>query len=369
MMRNRNRLIPVLLPLAFLLSATLGAQTPAPEFLWEVGAVTGGPHETWGQVFSAAVSDSFVVAYDINVSAVSMFDTEGHYVRSVGRPGQGPGDLGGPVEIYDIRGDTLVTLQSLDGMKSRFLLSTGRHLVTRRMDTDDLRSVRDSRAIGGSRYHLTNPYGGIGGLAARLFRSTDGDAQPDTLLELSDLFLTYRSKREGNIEMTLSTAQTGPEGVARFLGDSSLLILNGIQGTLTTTRLTESGLDTLARVELPEKGGPTTEKDERRLRDYVEQWHQYMHWDELYVPEMTSAWVAMILDGESAVWIKRNVLLDDVPETWIRMRFDHPGVFQEFTFPARVTVKGVHGDRVVAVRKGEYDEEYLQLYRVQPWGE
>ncbi len=365
-MKTLHRVIGDLSVLA-VFPGVLSAQNRPPSLAWEIGAISGSRYETWGRISSAAVDEKWIVAYDVNVSEVRVFDAGGHYLRSFGRPGNGPGDFAGPVGMEEIRGDTLVTLQPLDRLTSRFLLTSGEHLVTRRMDTHDLRSVRDSRTVGGTRFYLTNPFGGIP-FAARLYRLGPSQERPDTLLQMRNLQLTFRPKNRPGLKIVLPPAKTGPEAVARFLGDSSILILDGIKGTLSTARLGESRLDTVAQVDLPEKGGPTTPEQERRLREYSEQFKEVFQWDELYVPDMTSAWAAMILDGESAVWIKRNGLLADVPETWMRMRFDHPGVFQRLTFPPRVAVKGVHGNRVVAVRKGEYDEEYLQLYQVEPWG-
>ncbi len=307
-----------------------------------------------------------MAAYDIDASRVTVIGSDGEYLRSIGRPGQGPGDLSGHVSL-SLKGDTLIAVQGEQDRVSEFLLSSGAFLGSQRIETEGRLGVRASRKVGDTRYYLTRPIG-AGDLVARLYRIRDGEARPDTFLTVRSLYLTFRSKRQRNIEMLVPMAQTGPAGVVRFLGDSSVVIVDGLGGTLTVARLAESDLDTISQIELPEKGGPTTEDDERQLRDYVEQWHETMHWDELYVPAVTSAWVAMVLDGDSAVWVKRYGLLDDVPETWIRMRFDQPGVFQRFTFPAGVAVMNVHANQVVAVRKGEYDEDYLQLYQVEPWG-
>lgn len=350
-----------LVALLFAPSATAGQSEV--RLVWEVGAVDGAEHETWSRIAAAGISDRWVVAFDQHGYELRVFDRAGKYHRTLGGAGAGPGEFSGSIVVRAIRGDTLV-VQQVDGRISSFLLSTGHHLDSRNALAASVPYVIDSRRVGSTTYHVTRAWGGLGGMAARVYRERDGARSLDTLMVLSTLHLTYRSARERNYVMTLPMARTGPEAVVLFRGDASLLLLNGIEGTLTTIRLTEEGFDTISAVQLPARGGRVTRDQERRLRDFVEQWRDVMRWDELTVPDRITAWDRMILDGEEGVWLRRKSLLDDDPEGWIRMRHDRPGVFEPFAFTGGVRVLAVHGDHVVAVRKGALDEEYLQLYRV-----
>ena len=50
-----------------------------------------------------------IYALDRKESHVNVFDAEGLFLRTIGRPGQGPGDLNDPIFVYFLRGELLVT--------------------------------------------------------------------------------------------------------------------------------------------------------------------------------------------------------------------------------------------------------------------
>jgi len=54
-------------------------------------------------------SQDRIYALDRRESNVKVFDAEGRFLRTIGRPGQGPGDLNEPIFVYFLRNELLVT--------------------------------------------------------------------------------------------------------------------------------------------------------------------------------------------------------------------------------------------------------------------
>jgi hypothetical protein len=50
-----------------------------------------------------------IYALDRKESCVQVFDKDGRHLRTIGQPGQGPGDLNEPIFVYFVRGELLVT--------------------------------------------------------------------------------------------------------------------------------------------------------------------------------------------------------------------------------------------------------------------
>jgi len=50
-----------------------------------------------------------IYALDRKESCVQVFDADGRHLRTIGQPGQGPGDLNEPIFVYFLRGELLVT--------------------------------------------------------------------------------------------------------------------------------------------------------------------------------------------------------------------------------------------------------------------
>ncbi|OGD18771.1 MAG: hypothetical protein A2W03_12345 [Candidatus Aminicenantes bacterium RBG_16_63_16] len=56
-----------------------------------------------------ADDQGWIYALDRKESCVQVFDADGRHLRTIGQPGQGPGDLNEPIFVYFLRGELLVT--------------------------------------------------------------------------------------------------------------------------------------------------------------------------------------------------------------------------------------------------------------------
>lgn len=83
---------------------------PRPENVFTVGALEGESWETFGQVTRVAFDQQgnlFIL--DTGAGHVVMLSPPGEYVRTIGRPGEGPGELGNPFGmVIDPEGRVLV---------------------------------------------------------------------------------------------------------------------------------------------------------------------------------------------------------------------------------------------------------------------
>ncbi len=63
------------------------------EEAFRVGQLGGAEHETFGEIGGAAFVGSDLVISDAQANRIHVFDGEGRHVRSMGGPGQGPGEF------------------------------------------------------------------------------------------------------------------------------------------------------------------------------------------------------------------------------------------------------------------------------------
>lgn len=66
-------------------------------FVHEQLRLTGTPEQEFGRVLAVAADEQDdIYVLDIFAQAVNVFDSDGTYTHSIGRPGEGPGELSGP---------------------------------------------------------------------------------------------------------------------------------------------------------------------------------------------------------------------------------------------------------------------------------
>lgn len=74
-----------------------------------IGAAEGSPDLQFGDVWGVAVgSDGRIFVLDAHAQEIKAFSAEGEYQQTIGRPGEGPGELRGAVSVLMGPGDTLL---------------------------------------------------------------------------------------------------------------------------------------------------------------------------------------------------------------------------------------------------------------------
>ena len=89
----------------------------------ELGATDGPPEYTFSRIAALAIADDgSLVVSDALARELRIFRADGTYRGSVGRPGEGPGEFGGPPVIAGLFRDTLFTFDARARRISVFLL-------------------------------------------------------------------------------------------------------------------------------------------------------------------------------------------------------------------------------------------------------
>lgn len=80
------------------------------DFDLQVGAVDGAPQDVFSQITDMALfADGSILVSDRIARELRVFDPAGAFVRSIGRPGEGPGEFSSPPSVAGISGDTVFT--------------------------------------------------------------------------------------------------------------------------------------------------------------------------------------------------------------------------------------------------------------------
>jgi hypothetical protein len=93
------------------------------EEIVRIGAVDGAPEEMFGWIVDVVLGlDGLIYVLDAQASEVRVFDQGGRHVRTIARPGSGPGELSGPYSIWIDPDRTLWIAEERGRRYSRFRL-------------------------------------------------------------------------------------------------------------------------------------------------------------------------------------------------------------------------------------------------------
>lgn len=111
-----------------------GVSGHAPRWQLELDFVVGGadpglpPEEQFGRVIAIALdSNAHLFVFDVQARTIRVFDDQGAYTRSIGRPGSGPGEFQSATSMIVTRRDTVIVKDEAAGRFS-FFDSNGRFL-------------------------------------------------------------------------------------------------------------------------------------------------------------------------------------------------------------------------------------------------
>ena len=353
------------------MSTALHAQQLSVEKVWEVGSIDGPAETIWSRISDAAIFAGHVYVADIEIPAVRRFNMQGVYRGDVGRQGQGPGEFVRPASLTVTRD----TLRAYDVMQNRWTLvdKGGTHIRT----TRPVAGGRFFRRVWRSRNGLLVGETSLvstrlpsQSISSHFIVAWDSTSPPDTIAEIPGN--PFWTKRRGLDSLVMVTTNTlGADGGAWVLGDSALVVVNGVTSRATIFALESTGLRKVVDQALPGRRRRLDERDRQTAIDWY-------YWrvgidssdstiEEFVLPEWWSAWTAVRSDEAGKVWIRRggaSYVDRSAGEVWLR--WVPPSTdFRELRLPPGVEAIQFGEGHVVGVRRDSLGVEYLALYRIQ----
>ena len=338
------------------------------------GALEAEPEYQFGQIGWIAVgSNNDIYVTDIQAQQVRVFTNDGHYIRTVGGPGNGPGELGRNARYLMVTpGDTLIVPDPTNRRINRYA-PDGTALASVPLRPEEGRPVR---------YYLTRS----GVLIAQVRMLL-----PDTL----DHLVVVESS--GQFGDTLITSPSG--GASRTPGEThqfspepmwnvtdSLTVVYGVNRQYRIGMYDRSG--TLTRILAREhEPAPVTDRDLRAYWSYLDRaWiaagvnpsrlpelHARVKFAEVY-----PAYYAILFGPRGSIWVQRiqtpGGLSDEELERYnfleefgstISDVYDRDARYLgAVKMPDRFQPRTFRGDEIYGVWRDELDVQYVMRLRV-----
>lgn len=342
------------------------------EKVWEIGAVDGPPETIWERIQDAAILNGAVYAADIAMAEVREYSLKGEYLGRIGGKGQGPGEFVGPVSIQSSQD----TLWIYDGLLKRWVIvnSSGEHVRTQLPEVPP-RSNFFQRIWRGRHGWWVGETALIGRRRPSECDSTHFTIvwkafhQTDTVSSVPGNPYWIDSASEDSLVMH-TTENLGPSGGTWVIGDSLLVLVDGIQSEVSLYLLASGGLEKIRERPLPGARKALTAADreaaaEAYFRKYdLDPGHTSIR--RFVLPDYWSAWTRVRGDDEGGLWLRRGgpELVDpSLGEHWVRWDLADDS-FRELQIPPGVEILQFGERHAVGLRRDDWGVEYLLLYEI-----
>ena len=350
-----------------------------------IGSLDGPKEEQFGSVTSLApLSDGGIAVLDAQAKEVRVFGPDGAYVRTVGRQGEGPGELSGPSAMARLGADTLavydyrnarVTLFGPDGALAR--------TVTLSYDGYG-RPYRaaffaDGSLVGQVRYSGSSAFSGGSGKptfvtdsAALVVNRADGSLE-DTVDVLPSSETLRSVQRSGQMMMVSSASSdfgrvnvfdASPDGVWSGYGDRfALRLLDPADGHLKRI-LRAPGLDRpltdaeAKQIRDQDLASAKTPEERRRVQEML---------DLSPRPELRPSYDRLVVDDQARLWVRRWPGAGRDHHLW--WVFSRDGaLLGSVSVPGRLRIMAIQGNHVWGVVRDELDVPYVVRYAMHRAG-
>lgn len=348
-----------------------------------IGVVEGDPDYQFGQIgFVAVDSRGEMYVTDLQTQNIRVYSPQGEHLRTIGRPGAGPGELSpGAAFVLIAPGDTLLVPDLQNRRVNRYLsdgTSLGSFPIALERGIPAVFRVTPARTIVMQLRPLALP-----NMPAP--DSMDAIVVLEPSGEIGDTIMKFPSGR------TLNLGGAAPEiniFAAEPLWDvtADLGVLYGVNNAYRISRYASDG--SLKRViTMPHEPQPVTESDQRVIMQFLERQAR----DAGAPPEAMQQLRAMIKFGDlipafsailsgprNTIWVQHQVSLADATEEELAQFnliedsgapdwdvFDDQGRYLGVvTMPPRFQPRGFDGDNLFGVWRDDLDVQYVMRLRI-----
>ena len=365
----------------------------APEPVLSIGAIDGPDQDIFGRIASVALdgAGNLVVA-DGQIGEIRIFDADGEHLRTLGGPGEGPGEFRalagawptaeGVVVAVDSRLDRitrfgpdgeLLSTATFDGPGERPMIRpvrlAGPGAFLSRVQTPNVPSLQSGVSLQDALESISDP---LGNRPEYLVRHDLAGALIDTVATVPGQATRTSGQSAGN-SMTIQVmrvpfspapaATTSAEGlVAVTTGRTYEFSLHGPSGSLERiVRLAEEPpIRTDAYLEAWVRGsaGGREPMDEAEVRAALRRY------EEMPIPEQLPAWSSLLIADGGEIWARR--FTNRGAETARQDVFSADGRFLgQVVVPAGFRIQRIGGGRLTVVSSDELGVERVEVYELR----
>ena len=321
----------------------------------------------FNRIGAMTIRDDGLWVLDAGQRTVLRFDTSGRLAVVFGRQGNGPGEFLWPSAL---RVDSVVTIPDVRQVRvSRFTLD-GEHLETRRVSgpvapSAGLAFLRNDVTVYVTSANYTMSSSGIGGDPyGHVTVGFAGSSGADTIASWNGASVMWTTAGR----MSLFRTDFGTSGAWTTMGDSAVVVADGITGTISILTVANSPMVvtdipqfSVDSVTMGIAGCPVTradreraEADFRRDRPNVRGQVTFDGW-----PSHWSVAIDLLVSDDGKVWARRAVH-DDERQHWTEVDLYGP-LRRHVILPARFSLRAIAGGKLYGVATDELGVQRVAL--------
>lgn len=339
-----------------------------PNPVLELGSSTV-PEENFGDIRSVALlQDGSVLVADRMAGELKLFDETGTFLRTMGRPGEGPGEFKGLAGVQLLREDTIAVFDQPLRRWTAFSKS-GKVLGSHTFSSQELPGVSRAYRHGNGRFTVAGavvvgPGSGPGyfDLSIPLFSVDIENDQSVFLREVPGRQL-YRTKNGALGQALVLRSGCLAIGDRIFVGDGRAWQITVLDQEGTLVEVWER-----TGVDLSVSDSRLRAAEERSLERFSGNQQALARWRRFYseIPRPSSlpAYSSLLLDSEGFLWVKGYSLPGEPAASW--SVFHPTGIYLgDVRVPDQFDLMTVTGQYALGVWRDDLEVQHVRVYLVE----